>query len=341
MEGADMRRTIISLGSVAALVGLLIGSAALVSARQEADPAKEYHVAAEAGAWMVMITSYSGENAQKFAHDLALELRGKYDLPAYVFNRGKEEREKQERELSEQIKRQREYLERNGLDANAPLRTRKIRVEDQYAVLVGGYRDIDAARKELDKIRKLDPPKTVPLDSYGIARGADEKEKKAGEYKRAAINPFLTSFVVRNPLVPAEKPVVNDYQFLKELNADEKYSLLKCSKPWTLVVKEFFGGVVVQSNAQPATLFEKVFGKKSALDASAMQAQEVVRVLRDHMKIEAYVLHTRHGSIVAVGNYDSQDDPRLVQNQRMLQNMRLGETIQFFAAPLPMEVPHP
>lgn len=312
-------------------------------ARVEADPDKDYHVTPEAGPWMIMITSYSGEPAQKLAHDLALELRDSYDLPAYVFNRGKEEREKQEREMSDQLRRQREYLERNGLDANASLRVRKIRVEEQYAVLVGGYSDIEIARKQLDKIKKLDAPKTVPLDSVGIVgpKEGGGGEKKGLEYQRGFVNPFKTSFVVRNPTVPNEKPKVNDYQFIKELNGGEQYSLLKCSKPWTLVVKEFFGDTRV-GQAKDTGLLEKLFNpKRSGLDASAMQAHEVARVLRDHMKLEAYVLHTRHGSIVAVGSYDTQDDPRLIQNQRMLQNMRLGEAIQFFAQPMPMEVPHP
>jgi hypothetical protein len=83
------------------------------------------------------------------------------------------------------------------------------------------------------------------------------------------------------------------------------------------------------------------FGKKRGemLNASALQAEEVARVLRE-MKFEAYVLHTRTGSVVSVGAFDQPDDGRLLQLQRQLANLQLGP-VQFFAQPMPMQVPHP
>ena len=48
-------------------------------------PGETVHVAEENGPWMVMACSFSGEGAEKQAHELVLELRKRYKLPAYVY----------------------------------------------------------------------------------------------------------------------------------------------------------------------------------------------------------------------------------------------------------------
>src|SRR5262249_25817790 len=146
----------------------------------------DYHVRPEAGPWMICTASYTGPEAAQLANKLVTEIRRDYKLPAYYFNRGAEERQKQKEEIDRIRK-----LSPEG-------RIRIIRIEDQFAVLVGGYKDMETARKELDRIKKLPPPKSVPQDSVGISvpqKGVD----------RAFLNPFQHSFVVRNPSVPAPK----------------------------------------------------------------------------------------------------------------------------------------
>src|SRR3989442_15570356 len=104
------------------LVAIIILASATVSfARQEADPQKDYSVTPEVGTWMICAASYMGETAPKMAHDLVLELRRDYDLPAFVFNRGAEERRKIQEDLENQRRRQEELLRQQGLRPDQPL----------------------------------------------------------------------------------------------------------------------------------------------------------------------------------------------------------------------------
>ena len=58
----------------------------LATNRVEADPAKPYTLKEEHGPWIIMACSFNGENAQKQAHDLVLELRKRYRMEAFVYH---------------------------------------------------------------------------------------------------------------------------------------------------------------------------------------------------------------------------------------------------------------
>src|SRR6516162_6131873 len=91
------------------VVGLTALTLATIGfAKQEADPQKDYQVTPKAGVWMICAASYVGETAPKMAHDLALELRRDHDLPAFVYNRGAEERRKIQEDLDSKRRRQEE-----------------------------------------------------------------------------------------------------------------------------------------------------------------------------------------------------------------------------------------
>jgi hypothetical protein len=314
-------------------------------ARVEADPGKDYVVTPAEGPWLIIVTYYTGPLAQKYARDLVLELRDRYDLPAFVFNRGADERQKFHDAQEKRRQQRQQFLDQMGVKVDVPERRRTYRIEDQYAVLVGGYKDMEAARRALDHVKKLDAPKTVPLDTMQIAGpDAADKDKKKMKIEEVRVNPFRTSFVVHNPTVPVERPKEQPDPLLKELNAGESYSLLKAAKPWTLMVKDYHRATVIQ-DAGRSNFLGKLVGRHDAdLDAMAKQAHEIAKVLRA-MQLESYVLHTRWGSVVTVGNYSTANDPALVQMQRRLANFRLvpqaGPPIEFFAVPVPMEVPRP
>jgi hypothetical protein len=331
---ADLVRGLFLL---AALVGLVVADTGF--ARVEADPNKEYTITPDAGEWMIIVTYYTGPLAQKYAHELVLELRGSYDLPAYVFNRGAEERRRFQEERDKRRKQREDYLKQMGIQVDVPERRKTYRIEDQYAILVGGYKDMETARKALEHVKRLDPPKTVPLDTVHIASpDPSDKDKKRMKVEDIKKNPFHTSFVVHNPTIAVQRPPEKPDPRLKQLNAGESYSLLKAPKPWTLMVKDFHRATLVQESA-PSGLLEKLLGSQDAdMEAMTKQAHEIARVLRQ-LKFEAYVLHTRWGSIVTVGNYDTPNDPELLRNQRKLANFQLTPAIQFFAMPMPMEVP--
>ncbi|HEV2949282.1 MAG TPA: hypothetical protein VGX70_18045 [Gemmataceae bacterium] len=332
-----MKRTWFVLAGMMALTLTLAGFA-----RQEADPQKEYNVTPEVGPWMICAASYMGDTAPKMAHDLVLELRrDPYDLPAFVFNRGAEERRKIQEDLENQRRRQQELLRQQGLNPDQPLPARRVRVQDQCAVLIGGYKDMETARAVLEKIKKLPNPKSVPVDKLMVA-GTDSTNKIQNLQTQDA-NIFRSSFVTRNPTVPQEKVDRSiDPATLKHLNSDESYSLLKCKQPWTLAVKEFMGGMAIQPASAPPTLLEKLLGNKSEEHMSAIgkQAHEVAKLLREHLGFEAYVLHTPTSSVVTVGAYADPNADELHQAQQKLKNLQLG-WIQLVSNPLPMPVPKP
>jgi hypothetical protein len=295
---------------------------------------------------MICAASYMGDTAPKMAHDLVLELRrDPYDLPAFLFNHGAEERGKMEEELQSQRRRQEELLRQQGLHPDQPLRPRGVRIQDQCAVLIGGYKDMETARAALDKIKKLPNPKSVAVDRYVMA--ASDSSYKIENLQTRDANLFRSSFVTRNPTVPQEKVDRSlDPATLKHLNSDERYSLLKCKQPWTLAVKEFYGGMTIQPASAPSTLLQKLLGNKSEEHMSAIgkQAHEVARVLRENLGLEAYVLHTPASSVITVGGFASPDDPQLQQTQTKLKSLQMigpVTSIQLVSNPLPMPVPKP
>jgi hypothetical protein len=318
-----------------ALVGLaLLGAPGLGQAapRVEADPAQEYRVTPEAGPWLIIVKSYKGPQAAQMAHDLILLIRQRDHLPAYLFIHGEEERRKQQ-----------EYVQRmHELCPDVPnLRLRLVRVEEEYAVLVGGYPDIDAARRALDGVKRLKPPEDERLlDRLTTIGPAAEGENRA-VVKAAPVNPFATAFVVHNPTVPQEAADRSKPDpALQNLNAGRPYNLLACGHAWTLVVKDFPGAAVLQAQSSGGSFLNMLgLGSKGngVLNAGGMQAEEVAKVLRE-LKFDAYVLHTRNSSIVTVGGFDAADDPQLLQLQRQLANLQLGP-VQCFARPMPMQVP--
>jgi hypothetical protein len=252
--------------------------------------------------------------------------------PAYVFDYSGEEKRKAKELLDERY--------RNIPEEARPKRT--IRVEDQWGVFIGGYKDLESAGGDLIRVKKLkwDGLKKTDLDYV--------PNLKTGQILE--VSPFAYSFASRNPTIPQPKTDPNAPDPVwKDLNDGRPFNLLKCGKPWTLAVKQLQGLNVVQERSVSSKFLSLLgMGENSGqlLDASAKQAEEVARVLR-LMKFEAYVLHTRTASVITVGAYDSPEDPRLQQVQRQLRSLtfqnssdpRAAQLLQFFAQPLPMRVP--
>ena len=326
------------------------GLAGTVAAKVDCDPAKPYWITPEDGGWTICTASFSGDLSSKLAHDLVLEIRSRYGLPAFVYNRGSEMRRQQQEELQKRKQQQMEYLEKMGLTPDLPLRLPTVRIEEQYAVLIGGYKDFDSASKDLARIKKLEPPRSVPKDTltYDVVPAPGTNSKPQGQ--RAVVNPFARSFVARNPCISVQKEPANKPDpFWKELNARETYSLLKCSKPWTLAIKEFSGQTMIQPQSAPNKLLSLLTGARAGeqLNASALNAHNMAEALHK-IGFEAYVLHTRSNSIVTIGGFDSASDPRMQQVEKALHdNLRFtyqstqvsDPNMGLFARPLPMEVP--
>ncbi len=300
-----------------------------------------YAVSPEAGTWMICVASYQGESSAELAYLLCTYLRQKH-YQAYVYNRGNADRKKLQEELDERQK---------AMPGVPRRRVLAHPQEDQYAVLLGGFRDVDAASAQLKKVRKWDLPDIKlksgkpAFDTYDIYEPVPDK--KSYELKRYPVNPFHTAMVVPNPTIPIQKQVAKVDPFWKQLNANEPRSLYKCPKPWTLAVQEFHGATTIQSTSSSGGFLEKLgmgehAGKR--LDLSARMAQEVCDMFKK-LGFKSYVLHTRYNSIVTVGEFDSRDDPALQRTQEHLSRMsfkdgKTGQTaFNLFAKAMPMEVP--
>lgn len=338
-----------SQGSIRSITGpLQPGPNSILAEEHEEDPNKDIQVPPEAGPWMICVASYLGHEAHTMARQMVAELRSeRYKLPAYVFNHGAEARRKERQRVLELIKKQKEFLQQHGQDpSQVPIRVRYMRVQEQVAVLVGGYKDMDSARKALDDLRKLKPPDPtrVKLNTLYVLRREENQGGVQGEATFA--NPFQQAFVVRNPALPKETPTNQpkwDMDQLRRLNADENFSLLKCTKPYTLAVRFFQVPTVIQFKDGPTNLWKKITSTvaTSDVDAAAHSAHNLADYLRK-AGVDSYVLHTKYVSIVTVGAFDNLEDPRLKLLQERLANAAANPANAPFGLlpmPQPMEVP--
>jgi hypothetical protein len=316
-----------------------------------------YPLTADAGAWLICAAHYSGPDGFGLAKQVADILRDRHRMPVFILNRGAEERRKQDEEW-EALKRQ--Y-------PGVPLRRRMVEIEDQFAVLVGGYKDFAAATAALPRVRALPMP-ALKLDGgrspyERISYTEATPDKKGMVVKTAEINPFSMAMVVRNPLAAAGAHQRWD-PFWKTLNADEEYSLLKNPKKYTLIIKQYFGAGEVQSAQSVAPRATKPSGgilgalgfagstpQGDALSAGQAQAHELARFLRDpRFGFDSYVLHMRTGSVVTVGGFDGPQDPAVSAALRRLQTLQQSldanrsrsgsDPIGLLPIPRMTEVPH-
>lgn len=309
------------------------------------DPNQDIAITPTQGLWLICVNSYSGPEAAKMARDMVVELRHNYQVPAFVFSHGREARRKEYERVRTIIQKQKEFFEQNNLPLAMPIRVKYQRIEEQYAVLVGGYPDQDSARRALEQVRKLKPPdpSRVKLASMFYVR-EDPKTGKTVGGEQVWVNPFARAFVVTNPTVKQDKsadPNPMDLEALRRLNAQEPYSLLKCPKPVTLAIAMMQTPTVVQTHASSQGFLEALsLGGKGGdkVDGAAVSAHNLAELLRKG-KLEAYVLHTRFHSVVAVGAFDSLEDPALKSMQQLLATRLKLDPIQLFPQPLPMKVP--
>ncbi len=341
-----MKRFWFALAGLAALAVQSPGPAQVAN-----DPGRGYEVTPAAGPWLVLTTCYTGPQAKELARQLAEELRTTYKLPAYVFCYD-EDKKKEEERVNKLREQQLQYLRQMSQQTDPdvqihgqPLATRihirRQRFEDQCGVLVGGYADQDTAFRELKRMKQLKPPDPhkVALNATWIAN----PQKKGFEV--AYLSPFNQAFVVRNPTVKAPPPEDRNKPdpFLKKLNENEQYNLLKCRKPWTLAVTQFRGPTTIQSDPGAGKSFLAKLGlgasSADALNATAVNAHNVAELLRK-LNFEAYVLHTRYASVVTVGGFDRPDDPQLQAARQRIQGLGLDRSpIPMLSPPLPMQIP--
>jgi hypothetical protein len=270
------------------------------SKRVEADPNQDYQLTNANGPWLVMACTFSGENAYEQAHELAVELRRDYKLPAYLYSKTFEH------EVGD------DGRGVNRFGDPLPLKYQKGDETTEIAVLVGDFPtlDIDQAQKTLEKIKKASP-KCLQLDPnrptarnlaswrlfFGMAHDAGENK-----------GPMWKSFLIANPMLPKGYFAPSGLEkFIVDLNQDSPYSLLKCPGKYTVQVAHFTGRVEIDPQKVQDAMNGADFGDKLA--EAGEKAEKMTKLLRGK-GYEAYEFHDRYASIVTVGSFDSVGTPR-------------------------------
>jgi hypothetical protein len=290
-------------------------------------------VTPDVGEWMISVASYKGPNAQQWARELVAVLRARpYELWAYVYDYTPDALKKQDEYKQEQIQLYKAKLKALGqpipTGEKIPIKIKKLDIQIEVGVILGGFKDQDSARRELDRIKenvksnKFPCPdeKKVMLDKVWAV---DKKTKAPVE---VPVNPLTQGMLVRNPSLPkqAAREQEWDMSLLRSLNAGEQYSLLKCPRPFTLVVKEFRMPVSIQQAGVPENPLKKVSLPQASerTDAAYLNAQTLAAILREkEVNLESYVLHDRKSSLVTVGSFDNMNDPRIKVLQHRIHNL--------------------
>jgi hypothetical protein len=335
--------------------------------RTAIPPNHEWQLRPEHGEYFISVKSYArpsrptpddqGPSALTMAEALAGEIREKYRVQAFLYEHISEERKSEAaaivaarargRQLAAQWDRLREKAQLEGMEFLEPdnkVRFKTVNYKDQIAVLIGGFKTSEDARKALDKVRTWPAPKTTVKDQLGrdvllvdcgtiLRPGPNGKQMLMD----SPINPYLTATVVPNPTV--ERPVDTSGPkldpFIVRLNEGRPYNLLTATKTWTLGVKSFSAPVEIVARDANTSAMRK-FGSSrgsDALEAGAEQAESLAEALRKMtdahgrpMGLEAFVLHTRSASLVSVGQFDGPNDPELLRVRRLLSSIKLNVT---------------
>lgn len=263
--------------------------------RVEADPEKDYSLGEEHGPWMILASTFAGPGAEEQARELVLELRERYNLPAFTHE--------QTYDFTEKL---------NGLGLSRYGGPKKMRYAnsgkfDEIAVLVGHFESVDDPKieKVLDKVRHATPEslsysgqKTTTQRFIGLR---EIQRKLSGDTSKRKRGPMGNAFATRNPLLADTyfNPGGVD-ALVEEMNDDVEFCLLDNPGKYTVRVATFRGAStmnldVIKRNGK---------GMASKLEEAANNAHELTVALRKQ-RIEAYEFHDRYESIVTIGSFDS------------------------------------
>ena len=265
----------------------------------ENERGKTYKLTEKHGPWMIMVASFrnireedrktEGLSAEEAAAELVFELREK-GIPAYAYSQdGKVETI--------------ETHDRLGRDDTRIFAAQR----DMICVLAGNYESIDdaVAQKTLNYVKKFHPKFLRNSKSGAVTRNSGSKGPLAGA--------FMTINPLRKPGDVARKSVDQETKYL---NSGIDHALVGLKKKYTLQIATFAGKSTTPIGSSVYKGKEGKFDKELQQAAGfnlvrvGEDAAQLVRTLRQE-GVEAYVYHDKFQSIVTVGGYDTQDDPRL------------------------------
>lgn len=287
-------------------------------------PIEPYLLQRDNGPFMVLAYTFRGPEAMRYAQALAMELRSKHHLPAYVFSLRIQPGHSNIRNVPPTA--QPEI--RSDEAVTAPERYRSY---DEAAVLVGNCKSIDESEKVLHQVKKIrsDVVDGVPsIYNWRKGRGlnramlttnplvasqelfpqpdADHAHQHADAGQtlrpRAAVDPSV--------LTASFKPVSKPDPLLKRMNGGP-HSVAKCRGAYTLQVAEFLGRTSV--DPKDPILTNDKFLRQSPLAAAADNAENLAASLAKcktlDNRYQPFVFHDRTSSRVFIGSFDSPNDP--------------------------------
>lgn len=249
------------------------------------------------GPWLVMAASFNGPGAQASAEELALELRGRYRMDAYVHAQGIE--------LDQDLP--------VGVDQyGQPRKFKYANVEggaiEGAVVLVGHFDAVDSpkAQRQRDRIKYEVHPECLtnsPQAKQSLALAALRSMHRKflpDDHENQSKGPLGHAFVVPNPLLPTEyfAPQGVD-KFVERMNRDVEYSLLDAPGEYTVRVATFRGLSKIGDRDDSGRDDES----ESQLAKAAEKAHLLVEALRAR-GWEAYEFHDRDESLVTIGAFD-------------------------------------
>ncbi|MDA1050333.1 MAG: hypothetical protein O3C40_07610 [Planctomycetota bacterium] len=269
----------------------------------EADASKSYELTEENGPWLILAASFAGAGAAEQAHELVMELRSQFNLPAYI--------NRKEFDYTETV--EGKTIDRYTGDW-AQMKYRNGSKFDAYAVLVGDYQsDRDPQlQKTLDKLKHA-RPECLDLQKreWSTQRFAGFRElqrRMNGDAEKRKKGPMGNAFVTRNPNLPEEYFAPGGLDdFVYELNRRVEHSLLENPGRYTVKVATF-GGKETMNIAEIEDI-ERTGKVTNKLEIAADKAHRLTVALRA-VGVEAYEFHDRTESMVTVGSFDSVGEPR-------------------------------
>src|SRR5258705_1339095 len=211
--------------------------------RQSTDAnADGYAMTQDSAPWLIVAASFSGNGAEKQAHDLASELRERFHLHAYVHEM--------------------DFKFKDDSDAGSKYGStnrRRFRSGDEareLAVLVGDFASIDGpnAQQMLARVKSMEPnalnvdPNQTAQTLAQTRRLEDAVLEKLGKARKRG--PMGQAFFTRNPLLPREYFVPKGVDtFVAKMNEGVEHGLLDCPGRQTIQVATFRGKTILQTSA--------------------------------------------------------------------------------------------
>lgn len=288
----------------------------------EADDTKDYALQESNGPWLIMATTFQGENAAAQAKQLVLDLRRNWKLVAFTHAK--------KYDFTKPVQ---------GMGMRPDGKPKVMRYSnaaeiEEVAVLVGEFAAYDDpnAQTLLDRIKTIEPEslnKTEGKSSQSLwdfRKLQDKLTVKNGTAKKRG--PLGRAFLVTNPRLPPDyfnRKGVD--QFVIDMNKNVENCLLDCPAKYTLQVATFTGTVVLDQGK--IRQIENGKSVKSKLVDAAEKAHNLTQALRSK-GYEAYEFHDRECSIVTVGSFDSVGSPR--KDEKIEINPQLHALMKMFAA---------